>query len=512
MSFIEKLENTLNEDYNTSITENGATGYRTTAHALLDMNFKVPTYRKYFNEEIISDFEKALAEDKILAIKWMFYLRDVRGGLGERKSFRQLLKYVGDRYVDLAAKIIPLVAEYGRYDDLLEFLGTESEKDVLAYIKEQMITDRKLQNENKPISLLAKWLPSENASSEATKGQAKKIRTYLNMSSKDYRKYLSSARSYLKIVEKDMSAKNWSEINYEIVPSRANLNYNKAFLRNDEERRRVYLDALSKGEKKIHAGVLYPYDIVHQYTDTYGWREEVKKYDETLEQLWKNLPNVVDGSEGTIVVADGSGSMTCAVSAHVSALEVANSLAIYFAERCSGEFKNKYITFSEHPQLVNLRGESLHDALREAYRHDECANTNIEATFDLILDTAVQNKMPQEEMPKNILIVSDMEFDMAQGWGQSKKNEKLFKTIANKYAAAGYKLPRLIFWNVNSRTNTIPMRENELGVILVSGFSVNIFNMVLNGELDPYKALVKELSKERYSPVEEAIKDIIKTL
>ena len=517
MAFINELEKTLNEDYNVSVTENGAVGYRTTTHALVDMNFKVPTYRKCIDDSIIEDFKKALAEDKMLALKWAFYLRDVRGGLGERKSFRQLLRYFGEKYHILASVLVPLVAEYGRYDDLWVLFDTKAEVSVLSYITAALDDDIANYRDGKPVSLLAKWLPSENASSERSKKYAYKIRTYLKMSSRQYRKVLSNLRAYLKVVERDMSAKNWAEIKYENVPSKANLVYNGAFLRNDEERRREYLASLAKGETKINAGTLYPYDIVHKYTNN-GYYYSLKSYDETLEQLWKNLPNTVKESEGTIVVADGSGSMTTSVSATVSALEVANSLAIYFAERCSGEFKNKYITFSERPKLVNLKSGSLHDKLREAYTHNECANTNIEAVFNLILDTAVKNNMRQEDMPKNILIVSDMEFDHAQGgggWWDDNRNcltDKLFKVIAQKYADAGYKLPRLVFWNVNSRTNTIPMKENELGVILVSGFSVNIFNIVLNGETDPYVALVKELNSERYAPVEEATKDIIGTL
>lgn len=516
MAFINELEKTLNEDYNVSVTENGAVGYRTTTHALVDMNFKVPTYRKYFDDSIVKDFEKALAEDKMLALKWAFYLRDVRGGLGERKSFRQLLTYFGNSYPELSARLIPLIPEYGRVDDLWAFFGTKTETTMLSYVWAALGEDFENYIAGESISLLAKWLPSENASSKQSKEYAYKIRCYCKLSAKEYRKVLSNLRAYLKVVERDMSAKNWAEIKYENVPSKANLVYNNAFLRNDEGRRREYLASLAKGETKINAGTLYPYDIVHKYTNNI-YCSSIKSYDETLEQLWKNLPNTVKESEGTIVVADGSGSMTTLVSATVSALEVANSLAIYFAERCSGEFKNKYITFSEHPQLVNLKSGSLHDKLREAYTHKEVANTNIEAVFNLILDTAVKNNMKQEDMPKNILIVSDMEFDEAQTcgyWGRSYTSisEKLFKVIAQKYADAGYKLPRLVFWNVNSRTNTIPMKENELGVILVSGFSVNIFNMVLNNETDPYVALVKELNSERYAPVEEATKDIIGTL
>lgn len=410
-------------------------------------------------------------------------------------------------------KLISLVPEYGRFDDLYVLFGTEVETDVLSYIWAQIEKDRELQRAGKPISLLAKWLPSENASSAQTKTYAKKIRNYCKMSSKEYRKYLSSARNYLKVVERNMSANNWKEISYEAVPSRANLNYNNAFLRHDEDRRRVYLDSLSKGETKINAGTLYPYDIVHKYTSTRrGWYGNIEKTDDTLEALWKALPNKITDGSNTVVVADGSGSMTSPVSkSGVTALDVANSLAIYFAERAQGEFKNKYITFSHKPQLVNLNGKTLRDNIEIALKHNEVANTNVKAVFELILKTAVNNHMAQEEIPQNILIVSDMEFDSAtcsDGPYYSRTSDvdtKLFKVIAQKYADAGYKLPRLVFWNVNSRTNTIPMTQNENGVILVSGFSINLFNMVLSNETDPYKALVTELNSERYNAVSEAL-------
>ena len=369
------------------------------------------------------------------------------------------------------------------------------------------------------ISLLAKWLPSENASSNETKRYAKIIRRGLGMTSKEYRKMLSRMRKYIDVVERKMSAKEWNTINYETVPSRANLIYNNAFLRNDEERRRAYLGALEKGEAKINASTLFPHDIVHKYGRSYG-------VDATLEGLWKALPDTVKGCGNTIVVADGSGSMTCNVGGNtgVTALEVANSLAIYFAERSSGEFKDKYITFSERPQLVDFsNAKTLRDKLQIALRHDEVANTNIEAVFDLILSTAIKNNMSQEDIPANILICSDMEFDSCatsgeaptrNGWGgyystYNRPTTTLFNTIAKKYAAHGYKLPRLIFWNVNSRTGTIPVKENDLGVALVSGFSVNIVNMVMSNKLDPYECLLDVLNTERYQPIEDAIKEII---
>ena len=312
------------------------------------------------------------------------------------------------------------------------------------------------------------------------------------------------------------------EIKYEAVPSRANLIYNSAFLRHDEERRRNFLSKLEKGETKINASTLFPHDIVHRYTEG-GWGTTVKALDQTLEALWKSLPDTVNGCGNTIVVADGSGSMTSKVGggSNVTALDVANALAIYFAERSSGQFKDNYITFSENPRLVDFsHGKTLRDKIRIALSHDEMANTNIEAVFDLILGTAIKNNMSQSDIPHNIPIISDMEFDgcavtneYRRGYGRygsdnGRVNSRLFTEISKRYADAGYQLPRLVFWNVNSRTGTIPVKENDLGVALVSGFSTNIVKMVMSGQTDPYECLLETLNTERYAPVEEALKGL----
>lgn len=364
---------------------------------------------------------------------------------------------------------------------------------------------------NNSISLLAKWLCSPNTSSKETRRLAKIIYTSLGLTERQYRKILSKLRKYLRVVETYMSKKEWNAIEYSQVPSRANLIYNAAFLRNDEERRREYLGKLEKGETKINSSVLFPHDIVHKYSEGNGWYSRVKSTDDiALEQMWKALPDYVKDAGNTICVADGSGSMTVKVGGtQISALEVANALAIYFAERSSGQFKDNYITFSERPQLVDLsKGKSLREKIAIALTHSEVANTNIEAVFNLILQTAINKKMTQEELPQNILIISDMEMDAAQGYRRG-ITQRLFKVIENKFSEYGYKLPRLIFWNVNGRTNTIPVKENDLGVALVSGFSPSIVKMVLSNKTDPFECLVEQLNAERYDAVETAIKKLI---
>lgn len=521
MEFMTAFKNTLNDT--PSYTENGAVGYRTTGKELVDLNFAVASLRGMDENEIVKRFTKAFYEDKILAMKWLFYARDVREGLGERRLFRVVLANLVHTNPEMVIPVINLIPEYGRFDDLWCLLDNpKSARKVYQIVDAQLREDLENMSARKSISLLAKWMPSVNASNAQTKAYAKKLRTALQMSEETYRKTLSKLRRYLDVVEVKMSEKNWSEIKYEAVPSRANLIYNGAFLRNDEERRRDYLGKLEKGETKINASTLFPHDIVNKYTGGYS---RVPTKDATIEALWKALPDTVKGCGNTIVVADGSGSMETRVDpkSKVTALDVANALAIYFAERSSGQFKDKYITFSENPQFVDFsKCNSLHDKLRLAMTHNEIANTNIEKVFYMILAAAVKNRMTQEDLPKNILIISDMEFDACASSGEPASRDRrygyywgtprvaptqtLFDTIAKKYAEYGYRMPRLVFWNVNSRTGTIPVKENALGVALVSGFSVNVAKMVMSGKTDPFECLLETLNDERYDPVEKALK------
>ena len=333
MGFMSQLKNELNDEK--QLTENGAVGFRTTGKELLDLNFAVTSLRKASNVDIMRKFMSAYFEDKVVAVKWLFYARDAREGLGERRLFRVCMEKFAKLEPKAVRELLKLVPEYGRWDDLWCLLETDLADDVVDVVKAQLSEDFENMSNGKPISLLAKWMPSANASSEQTKKYAKILCKKFGETPRNYRKFLSQMRGYINVVERKMSAKEWSDINYEAVPSRANLIYNGAFLRNDEDRRRAYLGALEKGEAKINASVLFPHDIVHNYGRT-------GRVDAALESMWKALPDTVKGCGNTIVVADGSGSMNIKVgNTNVSALEVANSLAIYFAERSSGEFKDK---------------------------------------------------------------------------------------------------------------------------------------------------------------------------
>ena len=515
MSFMNDLKTTLDEN-SYAVTENGALGFSTSGRKLLDLNFSVTSFRNKSDKAIEDAFAKAFYEDKLLALKWMFFARDREHGIGERRLFRVALKWLAIEQPKIAKAVFSLAPFYGRYDDMWCLLDTDLKDDVISCIAKQLNEDAENMNANKSISLISKWLPSTNASSKETKRLAKIIYTGLEMTERQYRKSLSKLRKYLNVIEVKMSAKEWSEIDYNAVPSRANLIYNGAFLRNDEERRRAYLAALERGDKdvKINGSVNFPHDIVHKYMGASGWSRSLKAEDITLEQLWKALPDFVNGQGNTICVADGSGSMTTTIGGtQISALSVANALAIYFAEHSNGEFKDNYITFSSRPQLVDFSSaKTLREKISIALRHNEVADTNIEAVFDLLLKTAVSKKLSQEEIPANVLILSDMEFNSCarDNSGRYGMRNTLFREIEQKWNEAGYKMPRVVFWNLCSRTGTLPVNQHEnFPVALVSGFSPAICKMVLSGELDPFKCLVEQLNSERYQLVEESVKEVI---
>ena len=504
---LEHLEKELNKQNTLQRTENGALGYSTSGSALLDINYQVSSMRNYTDVEIIELFDKALFANPILAVKWAFFLRDIREGMGERRSFRIILNHLANEFPALARPLISMVAEYGRFDDLWGLLDTPLKEDVLIYVINQLAIDQEHMREEKPVTLLAKWLPSANTSSKESRRYASIIYHGLGCSKKKYRTILKELRKYIDVVESNISRNKWSEVNYETVPSKANLLYRNAFLKHDEERRLEYLQKLSKGEAKINSSVNFPHDVVSRYQKSYyDFYYGNAKYDETLEHLWNNLKDYGDLDEGVIVVRDGSGSMEhCLGNTGVTALDVSTALAIYYSERLTDEFKDKFITFSSHPKIIDLSEcEMLFDKLKVCAKHYDMANTDIKAVFDLILDVAVKNNYKQEDLPGNILIISDMEFDYAT----TGYNQTLFEKIQSEYNKQGYQMPRLIFWNVCGRTNTVPMKENDLGVCLVSGFSPAITDMVMSGELDPYKCLLNKINSPRYDAVEKALREV----
>lgn len=514
MIFADALKETLNGEK--VLTENGAVGYKTSKTKLVDFNFKSSSFRNESETDIENAFADAYNEDAVLAVKLLFMTGDIRKGMGERRTFTVCMKWLAKHHKDAAEKVLALIPEYSRWDIVVKMLGTEVDSTAFEVIKKQLDSDSDNSLNGKPISLLAKWLPSTNTSSQETRRQARSLCARLKMTERQYRKRLSFLRGYSNVVETKMSANKWSDIKYESVPSKANILYRNAFMRHDETRRTEYLDALEKGETKINSSALFPYEIVSKYP-CYSMSP-----DNTVEQLWKALPDYVDGKgENTLCVIDGSGSMDSRVgNTNFTCHDVAISLGVYFAEKMPGQFHDKYITFSMNPQFVDFsKCKNLCEKIYEARRHDECENTDIHKTFKLILDTAKNHHLSQDEMPKSILIVSDMEFDSAVSingnsyWAMrgkyghvfDKDCKALFEVIADEYKEAGYELPKLVFWNVCSRTGAIPLQENKNGVVLVSGFSPTIASMVFSQKNNPYDVLLEKLNSPRYDAVEKLL-------
>lgn len=500
MNFMNELKNETNKQM--TFTENGALAYQTSGKKLLDFLFATTALRHKEPQEISNEISGVYFENPTIANPFYFYMRDCRGGMGERKIFRTYLMWLANNKSEIAKNLIPLVPEYGRWDDLWCLLDTTLKDDVCAYVEKTLNNDIELAEAGKPCSILAKWLPSCVTSSRETCRYGHIICDTLGLTPRQYRKILSKLRKHIDVVEVKMSANEWSDIKYENVPSQANALYKNAFMRHDEERRIAYLDALVKGETKINASVLQPHEICRKYGQSYN----IKPYDETVEQLWKALP--VKNLDNCLVVRDGSGSM-CG-----TPLEVATALAIYMADHNNGIWKDKFITFSANPKFIDLSYcKNLHDKLIKTYDEDDCSNTDIEKTMMLILNTAIKNHCKQEDMPANVLIISDMKFDAAvnQYLYFSRRYKtmdlpSLFDSIAERYKSAGYKLPRIVFWNVRKEVGTeIPMQKNDLGVVLLSGYSVQLLDMVMSGEIDPYKVVLEAINAERYDAVREAV-------
>ena len=503
----------LTDEYNVDYAGNGARGFATTGTSLLDFSFKLSTYRGKRKEEIINDFMKAFIETPKYALKYLFYSRDIRFGIGEKKVFVTILEHLAKHNSDTLIPLLSLIPEYGTWKDMLVLLNTPVEKEVANIIKNQINEDYNNMKNGKPISLCAKWLPSRT-SSKTTKKRFYRLVKLLNISEKLYRKTLSELRAYSNVVEVKMCANQWNEIDYNKVPSKANLLYKNAFLKHDETRRKSWLEKLKEvifnkllknKDVKINAQVAFPHEIVANYrnNNNYSWweTEDIKEEDITLECMWATLMDTLPEDMGkTLCVVDGSGSMYQNIpNSKGQVVDISHALGIACAEKLKGTFHNKFITFGERPKLIELpEGASLKDRLNITQREDDCSNTNIERTFKLILDTAKNNNMKPEEMPDRILMVSDMNFDiMVDG----NPNKALFTNLQQHFNEAGYQMPQLVFWNanVNLGKGIIPCIQNEAGVILMSGFSSNIFSMICNNETNPWNALKAILDTERYA-------------
>lgn len=469
-------------------TENGALTNKSTLNDVLDLFAAAGALRQRSQTDIINIFSKAFAQDPLLATKILFYIRDVRQGQGERNTFRTILNWLANYNSDVISKNIENVPFYGRFDDLYSLIGTSLEGNVFAFFEKQLTQDLKNMKKGESVSLLAKWLASENTSSQKTRILAHKTRRALDLSPKKYRKILSSLRKYIDVLEVKMCSNEWNDINFEKVPSKASLNYRKAFGRHDQDRYAAYLKSVEKGEAKINAGAIFPYEIFRSIIHG-GSAQELLQAD----LQWKAMPNWLEGNEHYgLVIADVSGSMTCN---NCLPLLVSVSLALYFAERNIGPFKDMWLNFSTNPSFQKFVGNNIYEKYKNMDTNNWCQSTNLQSAFDLILNVAVKNKVPQKDMPSCLYIVSDMEFNDCG----NVTNSDLMK---QKFARAGYELPRIVWWNVNAKNDNFPIRTDEKGMALVSGASPSILKSLLSAKsFDPMSIVYDTVNTPRYDKI-----------
>lgn len=480
----------IKKEANLTNTENGAVTHASSLDHCLDLFATAGGLRHAEEEELIRRFVRAYAENPDIAMRILFYARDVRSGLGERRLFRVLLRFLCENHKESVVKNLPFIAECGRYDDYLELLGTSSEKEMLSYLKAQWEQDiYACEKGEENVSLLAKWLPSVNTSNKETVSRGRRLAKAFGMSEKEYRKTLSMLRKKIAITENFLRTKDYS-FSYEHVPGKAMKKYVAAFTRNDRDRYQGYLNDVSVGEAKMNTATVYPYEIIRPFYHSNVEGEQQK----AIETMWYAQKDYTDG-RNALVVVDGSGSMYNG--ANPSPIEVAHSLAMYFAERNKGAFANHFITFSTKPQLVEIKGKSLLDKLRYTASFNEVADTNIQAVFELILNAALKNSVPQEELPETIYIVSDMEFNICT----EDANLSNFEYAKELFELNGYKLPKLVFWNVASRKLQLPVTKNEQGVALVSGCTPKIFELVMEDNMNPYEFMLEVVNSARYENI-----------
>lgn len=500
--------NALKNDANFTYTENGAVTHKTTKSDVYDMFALGGAYRNRTDEDVILLFKNALDENETLALKCLFYLRDCRGGQGERRFFRVAYHWLAQKHPDIARRNLIQISAYGRWDDLIYIcLETPLEREALTIIKKQFELDLKCQTP----SLLGKWMPSENASSHTTKHAATVVRKFLGLTPKAYRKDLALLRSRINIVEKLMSENRWNEIDFSAIPSRAGFIYRNAFARRDLIAKK-YENFAKSETTKVNADVLYPYDIAHR---AFAMRYNTNLEDPTrlmLQKYWDNLKDFYNGrEENGIAVVDVSGSMSG------TPMEAAVSMGAYIADKAHGPFANHFITFSAYPELVRFEGVDIVDKLNRCTRADWGMNTNVQAVFDMLLDTAMKQNVKAEDMPDKLFIFSDMEFDKCvtfdtpktthrNTWwdsGRTVRDENEVNSdlelIAKQWAAAGYKLPHVIFWNLDARQNNIPATMGGR-FSYVSGFSPVMIQTILGGK-DGYDLMLEKLNSERYAAI-----------
>ena len=493
--FAQAMEAMTNKTY----TENGQLAYKSTGVSkVLDFFAIAGAMRSREDRDIVTKMADAYAENPALATRLLFHLSDIREGLGERHTFRVALRWMAEYHPKTVMANLPLIPFFNRWDSAFVLIGTPCEQAMVELVRAQLKEDLAKLQKGESVSLLAKWLPSVNASSKETRKMANFFIKKLNLTPRTYRLTLSALREHLKVVETKMSAGKWDEIAYSQVPSRAMMGYRKAFWKHDEEGFGKYIAKVKSGEETIKASTLYPYDIVEKLMG-YGSHGG----DDVLEEQWKALPNYIEEENNVLVMADVSGSM------NGRPMATSVGLAMYFAERNNGPYHNMFLTFSGRPEYVKLKGFTLRERISNAMSANWDQNTNLEAAFNLVLQTALQNRLSNDELPKAIVVISDMEIDSAcrsgdgyrYGYAPVAKYD-FMTTLRKKFESYGYTLPSIVYWNVDSRQDTYLAKDNVPGIQLVSGQSASTFKNVLLAIFDtPYKAMLRTLESERYNCV-----------
>lgn len=507
-----KFMNGINTMENTITTENGATAYGSTLTALYDMFALGGSYRSRSDDDCIFLFKKAFEENEPYALKCLFYLRDVRGGQGERRFFRVCMKWLATQDIDAAKRNLKYVPEFGRWDDLYLFVGTPCQDEAFKFMKEQLALDLTC----KTPSLLAKWLKSENTSSQESRDLASKTRRYLGMTSKQYRKTLSVLRERINVLERLMSAGKWDEIEFDKIPSRAGFLYKNAFARHDVERAKVgaktYEDFAKDTTTKVNAKTLYPYECVEKAREAmgcgYSWFDYRTPTTNTVDRLmvnkyWENLADYINGAAfNGIAIVDTSGSMCGSGYGNrtVAPIDVAISIGMYCAEKNRGPYAGHFLTFHSQPKFMKVEGIDFCDKVSRILQTPWGGSTNIEAAFDLILQIAIDNNCSSDEIPQNLIIISDMEFNScvtSNGYGRLSAQASLFEQMRAKWEAYGYKMPKLVFWNVDARQDNFAMKDEE-NVSYVSGFSPVLFEQIMKGKT-AQDLMYDKLNDKRYA-------------
>ena len=451
-------------------TENGAMAYNTTTNALLDLFAQIGALRPRSEGEIEMKYADAYAVNPELATKMLFYAGNIRGGLGERRTFRICLRWLAINHPIVVRDNLTNIPHFNRWDSLFTLVGTPVELEMWNYIRDQLNLDMQaVINEKKGgkhagISLLAKWMPTETAHAKETRALAKTAMRKLGVSPRQYRKMLSALRAHLKVVESLMSAGKWDEVEYPAVPSYAMKNYRKAFSNHDKVRFGEYIASLNKGEAKINASTLFPYDLVHQYMA--GRYNAGRNTDAIIEAQWKALPNYIEGENNILVMADVSGSMWG------RPIETSIGLATYFAQHNAGDYHGLYMTFTDRPHFIDISRETtLAGCVAKVNNTDVGYSTNLDRAFQYILDHAIEHEIKNEDMPKALVVVSDMEIDP---YFRGRRNMDFVQKWVREFAKFGFTCPKLVMWNVEARNDTFLSQSDD--VVLVSGQSVSTFH------------------------------------